>query len=278
MTYKHILVHVEPGAAGHNRLKYALSLAQSFDAKLTGIAVTLPPTSMGFATMGDGYLYDAAMQAAEECAGAANALFDEATAGCGIPTGWRNGSADPVEVIAAEAGGADLIVIGRDSKGGPDGAPYSLPPSHVVMTCGRPVLALPSVAGEKFHGQRVVVGWKSSREAARAVHDALPILSRADEVLLTEIVPQNNPAVTRYTISLEDVADHLRAHGARISTKKVLADESDLGDVLLRVAEHFKGDLIVAGGYGHSRVREWALGGVTYSLLHAGRLPCLLSH
>jgi nucleotide-binding universal stress UspA family protein len=109
------------------------------------------------------------------------------------------------------------------------------------------------------------------------VHDAIPVLRLADEVVLSEIVA-NETWNGRYTISINDVADHLRAHGVPVKVRRIQGGSGDAGGLLLGLATEIAADLFVAGGYGHSRLREWVLGGVTASVLEQARIPYLLSH
>jgi nucleotide-binding universal stress UspA family protein len=275
MTIKHILVHVEPGTVSERRLKCALSLAESFGAKVTGLTVMPSPTATAFAMMGDAQVYAAAAQAAEESCVAARKLFEALTAGSAVETEWREGNGIPVDVITAESGCADLVILGRDDGGDPDGAFYPVAPADVILACGRPVLVLPNQPPPDFRAKRILLAWKSAPEAARAAHDALPLLVRAEEVILTEIVSKRPPS--KYEVSTDAMVEHLRMHGVPVTVRRI-AQAGEPGDLLIQVAGESNCDLIVAGGYGHNRLREWVLGGVTYSLLHASPLPCLLSH
>ncbi len=275
MTYKHILVHVEPGAASERRLKHALSLAASFGASVTGITIMPSPSATAFAMIGDGRIYASLVEAAEESCGAARALFQRITADSKVPAAWREGNGIPVDVMVAEASCADLVVLGRDDERGLDAAFYPITPADVVLGCGRPVLVLPDVPSEEFAAKRILVAWKCSPQAARAVHDALPLLTRAEEVVLAEIAPRQPANI--YTLDAEAMAEHLRQHGVPVTIHRAI-EAGDPGEQLLEMAGKASCDLIVAGAYGHSRFREWVLGGVTDTLLHSGALPCLLSH
>jgi nucleotide-binding universal stress UspA family protein len=277
MTVNTVLVHVEPGSVSESRLKYAISLAKTFGARLTGLTVTLPPTEISFAMMGDAQLFAAAVEAAEESASIAKIQFDRLTVDCGLPAIWRDGNGNPEDVIAAEAGCADIVVLGRPDRHDLDGSFYTLSPANVLMACGRPILIVPAQSPETFQAKRIVLAWKNTPEAARAAHDALPFLVRAEEVMLTEIIEPANRS-DRYTISIEDMAGHLRAHGVNIMIHKIRGDGADVGALLVRAGAEGKADLIVAGAYGHSRLREWMLGGVTMSLLNTATGPCLFSH
>jgi nucleotide-binding universal stress UspA family protein len=276
MAIKHVLVHVEPGPASQARLNYAVELARRFGASLTGLAVTLPPTETAFAMMGDAQLYSVAIEAAQESTAMAKAQFSGAARACELSTRWRDCVGNPVDVVCAEAGCADLLVVGRQDQRDPDGSFYTLSPADLLMTCGRPVLVVPEKAPARFKADRVLVGWKNTPESARAAHDALPFLVTAESVILAEVVSSGGVS-DRHTIAVEDMADHLRAHGAPVEVRKVSADAVDAGKALIDLTVECGADLIVAGAYGHSRFREWALGGVTRSLLHEAPTPCLFS-
>ncbi len=275
MTIRRILVHVEPGAAGERRLKYALSMAREFGADLTGISVLLSPAAMAYAMMGEAQILAAASDASERSCAAARELFEQATADTGIKVEWHEAAGIPAEVVRAEAALADLVILGRSDRHDPDSAFYDLSPADVILGCGRPVLVVPSNGPEEFRAVRTLVAWKSTPQAARAVHDALPILETGLEVVLAEIV--DDRSARPYEVSAEAMANHLRAHGLKVAIRRI-ARAGDAGDLLIQLAEENRCDLIVAGAYGHSRFREWALGGVTYSLLHHANIPCLLSH
>jgi nucleotide-binding universal stress UspA family protein len=277
MTIANILVHVEPGPGSEARLRYALSLAELFRAKLTGLSVLAPPTEIAFATMGDAQLYGAAIDAAKDSSAAARAQFDKVTEGGKVATKWCDAAGRPEEVVAAEAGCNDLVIVGRDERLELEDSFYRVSSAEIVLGCGRPVIVLPDAAPAAFRGDRILVGWRNTPEAARAVHDALPLLLRAQEVILAEIGDSERlPA--RYMASLDAVAEHLRGHGAPVTTRSIPADGSGAGAQMIALAIEAGADMIVAGGYGHSRFREWVLGGVTHTLLHDGDFPCLLSH
>ncbi len=277
MTIKQVLVHVEPGLASEARLKYAVTLARAFEARLTGLTVTLPPTEIPSAMMGDAQLFNAALQASEEAAALARSQFSKLMADCGLQTGWRNGEGNPPDVVSAEAGCADLVILGSKEHDVMDGGVYSLSPADVLMTCGRPILVLPNRVSAAFPPKRILVAWKNTGEAARAIHDALPILRMATEVILTEIVSPETWS-GRYSIPINDVADHLRTHGVTVAVRRIKGESADAGALLLGLSAEVEADMIVAGAYGHSRLREWALGGVTAMLLDAAGIPCLFSH
>jgi nucleotide-binding universal stress UspA family protein len=178
----------------------------------------------------------------------------------------------PDGVMIAAARGADLVVAARPSDSanlmrGPD-------VGNLMMQAGRPVLVVPGEA--QFSAERVLVAWKDTREARRAVHDALPILSKAREVhLLAVHEPEANDATT--LAGADDVVNWLARHGV----KAVAIGRPDYGSVgksIEQFADDIGADLIVAGAFGRSRFMEWLLGGVTRHLLRASKRSVLFSH
>jgi nucleotide-binding universal stress UspA family protein len=135
---------------------------------------------------------------------------------------------------------------------------------------------VPYVGHVKPIGKKVLIGWKSGREAARAVHDAMPILVGADDVEVLTIDPErdvdgiNEPAAA--------ITHHLVRHGVPATAKHTISGDIPEGDVLLNYASDKNADLIVVGGYGHSRASEFILGGVTRTLLTEMTVPVLFSH
>ncbi len=277
MAIKHILVHVEPGLTSETRLNYAIAMAKHFQARLTGLTVTLPPSEIPATMTGDAQLFNAAVETAEESAALARQQFEKLMLSSGLVTHWRNGEGNPAEVVSAEAGRADLLILGGRSHRELDGGFYLLNPADVVLTCGRPVIVVPELAPAAFDIKRILLAWTNTKEAARAAHDALPFLREAEEVMLTQVTSAETRRY-RYEIYIGDMADHLRAHGVNLTVHTLHSDTVSAGGLLANFAAERRADLIVAGAYGHSRMREWALGGVTASLLSAAPVPCLFSH
>jgi nucleotide-binding universal stress UspA family protein len=276
MTFKQVLVHVEPGSASEARLNYAIGLARTFGARLTGLTVTLSPAEIPAAMIGDAQILNAAIDAARESADYAEQQFEGLMRDCGLATDWRNGEGNPAQVVGAEAARADILVIGGQLRNDMDGGFYRLAPDDVLMACGRPTIVVPEKLATDFRAKRILLAWKNTPEAARAAHDAIPLLTQADEVILAEVASAGGWN-GGHSISVEDMADHLRVHGAKITTARIKGQASEAGDLLLDFGAKNRVDLIVAGAYGHSRVREWALGGVTASLLLRAQVPCLFS-
>jgi nucleotide-binding universal stress UspA family protein len=177
------------------------------------------------------------------------------------------------EILALHGRYADLLVLSQDD---PESDNAGLLEA-VVFDSGRPVLAIPFAGNFKSVGKRVLVGWNASREASRALHDALPLISKAETVTVFLANPKHGldghgeePGA--------DIARHLARHGMKAEVAKAIADDVPDSALLLNHASDMGADLLVMGAYGHSRLREFILGGMTRSLLREMTVPVLLSH
>lgn len=184
---------------------------------------------------------------------------------------WRSSTHFPSEYIAAEARAADLVVIGREALSGDVYHTYD--PGTVVLAAGRPVLVVPRGL-RRFQPSRVLIAWKDTREARRAVRDALPLLKEAQSVTIAAVKPQGAENVDR---QIADVAQYLVRHHVSVGQQIETVAGGEEGSILLQLAKEHAADLIVAGGYGHTRLREWIFGGVTRYLLMTSTIPCLFS-
>jgi nucleotide-binding universal stress UspA family protein len=183
---------------------------------------------------------------------------------------WRQSVAFPTPFVLEQACAADLIVVARPQRDRRASGPPSIDGGYLVMDAGRPVLFVPPQV-EYLSAKRIVIGWKDVREARRAVHDGLPLLTRAEEVLIVSSGGDSRGA--------RDVGAYLGCHGidAHILAPPV-SPVGSTADELVRIAQGEGADLIVSGAYGHNRAREWVFGGVTHDLLHHSPLCCLMSH
>jgi nucleotide-binding universal stress UspA family protein len=275
MTIRHILVHAETGRAAEQRLRYAISLASSYESRLTGLSVRPSPGSIAFSMMGDPQAYAAVSEECDKTCLEAAKLFAEVTEGCGLTVDWREASGVAAEVIAAEAACADLVMLSKVATDDASGPVFDVQPADVVLACGRPVLVVPSRPPPEFHARRILLAWKSTAQAARAAHDALPLMIGAEQVIVAEVA--SSPSAFGYEVGADMMADYLRMHDLKVSVV-TLDPSGDAGECLVTAARDQDCDLIVAGAYGHSRTREWVLGGVTRTLLNADTPPLLLSH
>jgi nucleotide-binding universal stress UspA family protein len=203
----------------------------------------------------------------------ARLVFTEASANLAKPAIWESGMQLPGPAIARACRAADLVVIGLPDKAASD--PYSVVrPGDLAIEAGRPVLIVPNVP-EALTARRIVLAWKDSREARRAMTDALPLFKRAEEVLVVEICAPEDEDDAK--IRTRDVAAALARHGVN-AVAKVEAHATPSAHQILRQASLIGADLIVCGAYGHSRLGEWVFGGVTRDLLAQTDRYLLFSH
>lgn len=269
MTYKAILVQAEGGPHCEARLSCAIDLAERFGAHLIGLgAETVPPGAMADPF---GAWTGAILQQIEADLVAAQGQFKTRVGT--RPHSWRVSRDLPARALGDAARAADLIVTDSASR---SRAPYfSADLGDLVLTAGRPVLIAPP-GRDRLKASRVVVAWKDSREARRAVADALPFLAAAEDVLVVEVSPADRR--DEAAVRVEAVAGHLVRHGVKARSGVVDAADDDAGTLLLGQAARLDADLIVAGGYGRTRLGEWVFGGVTQTLLDQDACFVLLSH
>lgn len=281
MRFKDILVHLDPSAQSATRLRLAADLAQRHDAHLTGLLVIDVMTPMlmagdggGGAILGD--LLEQMRQDALAAAATVEAGFRETLRREGIAGEWRLVEGFAPSQVAMQARYADLAILGQPN---PDGLQASAAAvlEQALFASGRPVLVVP-FAGEFISiGHKILVGWNAGREATRALNDALPLLAAAKSVTVFCI----NPAGGDHGLGEEpgaDIALHLARHGVPVTVERTVARGIEPGDILLNQAADTLSDLLVIGAYGHSRLREMVLGGVTRTLVRQMTLPVLMSH
>ncbi len=275
MSIKTILVHVTNDEHGARNLAVACKFAEQYEAHIVGLHVmyldVVPAYDSPYVQV-PLELLEFKREADQKNADAAKAIFDKALAATSLSSEWRVTSGDIVPELAHQSRYADLTVVSNLSA---EEAPVSVAtlPADLVLASGLPVLAVPSVKPAATIGKRVLVAWNASPEAARAVHDAMPVLAQADSV---QVLVVGKPQADRLLGA--DISIHLARHGAKTEAEQVEAVTTSVEDVILSAAKAHGSDLIVAGAWGHSRLREWVLGGVTKYLLSNTKIPLLLSH
>ena len=276
MTYAAIMVHVQPEEAARPVLDCARWLAAAFDATLIGLGVEMiaPLATGGFAAGVTVELLDAMQAEVDRNIAKAKRRFDAAGAGLAKPTIWKSGTDVPGPAVARASRAADLIVAGGRLRKGRADTHRQVSAADLVVTSGRPVLMAPSGAPPLL-AKRVLLAWKDTREARRAMSDALPFLMRAEAVSVLDVCAKNDHVDAK--IRADDVVEALGRHGVSADAKVVDSLHDDAQEIQ-RQAGLMGADLIVAGGYGHSRLREWAFGGVTQALLEQRQFHVLFSH
>jgi|LNFM01.1.fsa_nt_gb nucleotide-binding universal stress UspA family protein len=273
MTYKTIVLHLDSTEHCEARTDEACALAKAFDAHLIGLAVLSPlsipgtaPTEVVVELLSEQWESD---RAALESVAADFVVRASAAGVVGAEQRFVVGV--PEYAVALHARYADLIVVGQ-APASEGGIAESL-----VMNAGRPVLVVPRSYERRVLGERVMVAWNAGREATRALTDAIPILRRAKQV---DIVTVNAEPQREGHGELPgaDIAHYLARHGVTANVLATAADDVDVGEWLLSRAADLGSDLVVMGAYGHSRLREFVLGGATRTVLASMTVPVLMSH
>jgi nucleotide-binding universal stress UspA family protein len=273
---KDMVVNLSIDANDDATRDYAISLARLFGAHLAGVAFAVEPVPPAIlAEGGPPEWFDELMREAEASADAAVARFNEAIRGSGILAEARRlttSALDCGNLFSSIARRFDVSIIRQNE---PDkNSPNSLMIEAALFDSGRPVLVVPYVQRGPAKLDRGLVCWDGSRNSARAVGDAMPLLERAKAV---EIVIVGDRSKSR-EIPGADIAKHLARHGVNVEVKEIVAPDLDAANVILSHAADVSADFMVMGGYGHSRLREFILGGVTRSILNTMTLPTLMSH
>lgn len=272
--YRSLLVHLEESRHRAARVDVAQRLARRFEAHLVGLAPTgRLPGSIGFAVaaaMGD--VAEAARAEGRQRADA----FVAACKAAGLTS--VEGIADAEDAVVSlvkHARFSDLVVLGQ----GEDAEARAVV-EHVVLGCARPVLVLPCAPAPESLGERILVAWNDSAEAARAVADAMPLLRRAREVTVLRCEAPG-AALDDLGGALRDELEALRRwlawHGTEAQVRLEVSS-TDAGNALLSRAADLRSDLLVMGAWGRSRWTERMLGGATRTLLHGMTIPTLMSH
>ena len=274
---KDIVVNLGIGERTNQAGDYAVSVAAAFDAHLAGIAFLYDPI---VPISGAGYIpADVIENQERDNTAAAKAALDRFAA-----ASKRAGiSAEPLTMSSSLAGVAeqfsrlarrfDLSVVGQ-AEPETSGAEVVIAEA-ALFESGRPVIIVPYIQKEPLKLDQVMVYWDGSRSAARAIGDAVPLLTRSKRV---EIVIVTNERGKQDEIAGADIGAHLARHGLNVEVRRTVLGDIDVADVLLSHAADSGCDFMVMGGYGHSRWREFVLGGVTRSIFRSMTVPVLMSH
>lgn len=272
--YKDILVYADATKVAPVCLDAAAGLASAHGAHLTALHVTPPP----FLTpdIGAGVPLEMIQwqeKREREIAAQAEREVIAARQRTGQDIEWRCVAGEIVPTVEIYSRYADLVVVGQ---GGRDDDPSIVADDlaeAIVLGAGRPVLILPSYGSFPKVGEHALIAWNRTREATRAVHDALPMLVRAKSVAVLEVNPDPRPHLAG-----AEIGQHLARHGIKADVGVAVVSDIDPGNTILSRAADVGADLLVMGAYGHSRLREYILGGVTRHILKHMTLPVLMSH
>jgi nucleotide-binding universal stress UspA family protein len=296
MALKDILVGVDPSTAGEGRLKLALNLVRARKAHITacyimreehaapspimaGVPVNPGPGILvapeAGPTLGDTVPTPISPASREaERAEQVEELFRTELRAHGLGGEWHLLSPGETAVFIDLAKSFDLTILGQLS---PEIRSTGFRPDEIVIATGRPVLVVPYAGAFDTVGRRALVAWDGTREAARAANDALPLLENAEAVTVM-FVGARETALEEHHPSIERMVHHLQRHGIAARAEETLHGDLRISDVLLSRAADLAVDLLVAGAYHHSQLREALVGGVSRELLDHMTVPVLMSH
>jgi nucleotide-binding universal stress UspA family protein len=276
MALKSILLHLDRDRRNDARARMAIDLAARHQAHLIGLFAYSEPLHYGLAPAEASLMQEIIDRAEKEALEAGKVLraeFEIAAAAAGLSFEWHYEAGDTYAELVRHAYHSDLVVLGQfDPK---EANPFVSPTlaDDVVMAASCPVLVVPSSGASEGVGRKVMVAWNGSRESSRSVRDAMPILESADRVVVYCVDP---PGAGQRSGS--EIATHLARHGVSVEGARTVDDGTEVGQALLAAAADRAIDLLVMGAYGHTRIREYLLGGVTRAILRHMTVPILLSH
>jgi nucleotide-binding universal stress UspA family protein len=271
---KDILLNIDVDADPHATTNFAISVARMFDAHVSGIAFAydvLPPYEPTAAE-----LVNAGRERSEAAAQHAISHVEEAARGSGVLVEShiiRASLANAPDIFTRFARMADISIVTQSQ-------PSKLPVRETIIEAalfdsGRPLLIVPYIQRAGVSLDNVMVCWDGSRNAARAVGDAMPLLDRSKSI---EVLTVARQAEARDEVAAADMAHHLARHGLKVELNCMVAREVDVANTVLSRVADAGTDLIVMGGYGHSRFREFVLGGATRGILGSMTVPVFMSH
>lgn len=257
--------------------EFAVSLAETFDAHVLGVAFAYEPVIPGSVMGGIPPEFIEAQRAeSDQKARAAIARFEALAKRSGLSSESRvlsatiSGGAEQLGRIARRF---DIAVVGQPERD--RGMPDEVIDESVLFESGRPVIFVPYIFKGGVKLDRAMVCWDGSRAATRAIADSLPLLKKAKQVEIV-IVATGRPKSDE--VPGADLGQHLARHGLKVDVKRITSPDIDVPSTILSYAADSSADFIVMGGYGHSRLREFVLGGVTRGLLESMTVPVLMSH
>jgi nucleotide-binding universal stress UspA family protein len=275
MTYATVMVSLALDRANEARLEITGQLAERFEARVIGIAAAQFSPPLYF-TSGERAqkLLDQGQAAIRNRTSELEAQFRAAMQSRAKLVEWRCAEDFPARTITREARAADIIVARQDGQDALSDPFEQANPSDLVMQVGRPVLVVPE-SGNWLDLRSILVAWKDTPEARRAIVDALPMLRKAKDVTIVEIVEDEGDRPAAMS-AVKDVVAWLSLHGV-LASEQVPGECGHAAVQLERIASEVGAGLVVAGAYGHSRFREWVLGGVTRRLDNPSGRCSLLS-
>ena len=256
---------------------FAISVADAFEAHVLGVAFVYDPVIPGSVMGGiPPEFIESQRRESEKKVQQAIARFEQVAKRVGVAYETRTlnasiaGAADRLGHLARRF---DLAIVGQPER--ERAAAAEVVDEGVLFDSGRPVIFVPYIQKSGLKLDRVMLCWDGSRAATRAINDAMPFLEKAKQV---ELVIVSSKAGKANELTGADMGQHLARHGLKVEVKRITSPDIDVTSTILSYAADSSADMIVMGGYGHSRLREFILGGVTRGLLETMTVPTLMSH
>ena len=277
MTMKDLMVVVDDSTFAESTFDYAVAIAEAYEAHLAVLypVPVLPPAVY----MGIEYSTEwlaAISENLEQNETVAKEKYMKRAASAGIEIEWRSQEGDPSIVVTEQSRYVDLTIVTQSMQDVDDNPPRNIS-GHFLLESGRPALIVPHIGADPGLPKNILVAWDNSRTSTRALNDAMPLLSSAENVQLFTINSSEKTRETEETSAI-DISKHLARHDVNVETRVLIATEIDPADLLLSHVSDMGNDLVVMGAYGHSRFRELVLGGMTREILHAMTVPVFMSH
>lgn len=279
MSIKDILVVCDAGEANDYRVETALLLAKIYEAHVTGLHLTPYPVVPIYGYGNPEVVAYTSGDQIEEVKATAEELkskFVKKASEFEVPCEWSSIEGIDTQFIVDKSRYADIVVLPQGYSRYGEGNTQKID-DFLSINLGRPLMIIPDLKKVFNLPKRVVIAWNESHEAARAVHDALPLLTYTENVEIVS-VSKNTEQEKSNMIYSDDLRKHLSHHGINATVISLEKTSKSVGDTILQSAIEYDADLIVMGAYGHTRFKEIVLGGATRDLLRHTTIPLLLSH
>ncbi len=276
---RRISVHLDRGSDCARRVEIALGLAQRHKADVTGIYASAAPPQYYY---GESVLMAKTLSVMHELQAQdskkVQAQFLDAAKIREVTASVSVGRGAPSEAVSRLARCTDLLIISQENDDDIEAAQEIEFVEQTLLSTGRPVLVVPKVGHFPVVGDRVLLSWDGSRESARALSDALPLLRAASSVVVLTM-DEGDSQTKDAAITFADLTAYFAAHGLPVpeSAQRDIKGVG-VGETILNAAADFSADVVVMGAYGHSKLRQWAMGGATSSILRFMTVPVLFSH
>jgi nucleotide-binding universal stress UspA family protein len=275
MSLLDVLVVVDNAACVPRRMALIAALAKRTELRITGVYATGLPSTAFADLNGWAQLVDAYMTAQRDEAAKAQAAFSAELGRLQLAGSWLYRESDLTSSINVLARLHDLTVLGQPDPAGDAG--NTVRPEEVVLAAGGPVLVIPYAGDFAELGRHVLVAWNGTRESARALHDARFLIEGAETVTVLEVDrPGDEEGIP--DLAAADVVAALARRGIKATAEATVSDGTPVADIILSSAADLTADLVVMGAWGHSRLREFVLGGVSRGILQEMTVPVLMSH